>query len=494
MVTDGGLGELKENKDYTLTYQNNTQLGQATITITGMGNYDSNTTTSVNFTINVADISQGALSLNKNSYIYNQQTQKPTETIVLNGDTLKIDTDYTVAYHKDSETGEVVENPTDVGTYYVVLTGKGNYSGTKSIAYTITQCDITGATITFSASSYTWQGANVEAVIQSVVTNAANGSVTVPSSSYEVSYTNNDGAKTATATITASGNYTGTVTKDYVISCGTLNSFLYLNIGDNVSVNGTMYVTYNDEAFSPVVVVRDSLQNQLTEQDYTITYTRNGEITTDFESAGTITITATPKQNTTTGSTNYTGSSVGTFVINALDITDTAVIVVSGTYTYNGQGQEATIEVYAASGGKQLTVNTDYNTPTYQENINAGDAQVSVTFKGNYTGSATQTFVINKRDISDADINITGVNTEYTYNRFAQKPVPTVTDTEVLTLGSSTVLKETTKVKKQKATNGIPQMPYAQKLAKPRKIVQRTFEDESAISENEAHSVITIKR
>ena len=53
---------------------------------------------------------------------------------------------------------------------------------------------------------------------------------------------------------------------------------------------------------------------------------------------------------------------------------------------------------------------------------------------------------------------------------------------------------ETTKVKKQKATNGIPQMPYAQKLAKPRKIVQRTFEDESAISENEAHSVITIKR
>ena len=52
----------------------------------------------------------------------------------------------------------------------------------------------------------------------------------------------------------------------------------------------------------------------------------------------------------------------------------------------------------------------------------------------------------------------------------------------------------TTKVKKQKATNGIPQMPYAQKLAKPRKIVQRTFDDEAAISENEAQNVITIKR
>ena len=52
----------------------------------------------------------------------------------------------------------------------------------------------------------------------------------------------------------------------------------------------------------------------------------------------------------------------------------------------------------------------------------------------------------------------------------------------------------TTKAKKQKATNGVPQMPYAQKLVKPRKIVQRTFDDEAAISENEAQNVITIKR
>lgn len=52
----------------------------------------------------------------------------------------------------------------------------------------------------------------------------------------------------------------------------------------------------------------------------------------------------------------------------------------------------------------------------------------------------------------------------------------------------------TTKAKKQKATYGIPQMPYAKKLAKPRKIVQRTFDDESAINENDAQNVITIKR
>lgn len=52
----------------------------------------------------------------------------------------------------------------------------------------------------------------------------------------------------------------------------------------------------------------------------------------------------------------------------------------------------------------------------------------------------------------------------------------------------------TMKIKKQKATNGIPQMPFAQKLVKPRKIVPRTFADESAISENEAQNVITIKR
>lgn len=52
----------------------------------------------------------------------------------------------------------------------------------------------------------------------------------------------------------------------------------------------------------------------------------------------------------------------------------------------------------------------------------------------------------------------------------------------------------TTKVKEQKATKGVPQMPYTQKLVKSKKIVYRTFEDEPTISENKAQNIITIKR
>lgn len=52
----------------------------------------------------------------------------------------------------------------------------------------------------------------------------------------------------------------------------------------------------------------------------------------------------------------------------------------------------------------------------------------------------------------------------------------------------------TTKVKEQKATKGVPQMPYTQKLVKSKKTVHRTFEDEQTISENKAQNIITIKQ
>lgn len=56
-------------------------------------------------------------------------------------------------------------------------------------------------------------------------------------------------------------------------------------------------------------------------------------------------------------------------------------------------------------------------------------------------------------------------------------------DNELITRGI------TAQSKKQKATNGILHMPYVQK-----KIVKRTFKDESVISDNETYNIITVKQ
>ena len=51
-----------------------------------------------------------------------------------------------------------------------------------------------------------------------------------------------------------------------------------------------------------------------------------------------------------------------------------------------------------------------------------------------------------------------------------------------------------TKQKKQKPTLGIPQMPYAQKLLKPRReVIERSFEDERVNTSAESSDIITIK-
>lgn len=61
------------------------------------------------------------------------------------------------------------------------------------------------------------------------------------------------------------------------------------------------------------------------------------------------------------------------------------------TYT----GSALTPSVTVTDSGKTLVENTDY-TISYSSNINAGTAMVTITGKGNYTGTASKNFTINK--------------------------------------------------------------------------------------------------
>jgi len=56
--------------------------------------------------------------------------------------------------------------------------------------------------------------------------------------------------------------------------------------------------------------------------------------------------------------------------------------------------------------GKELTKGTDYIV-TYENNENAGTATITATGTGNYTGTATNKFTINKIEINAADVDIT---------------------------------------------------------------------------------------
>ena len=111
-------------------------------------------------------------------------------------------------------------------------------------------------------------------------------------------------------------------------------------------------------------------------------------------------------------------------------ITNTNVSLAKQVYDYTGK--EVIPSVVVSANGKTLKKGHDY-TISYTDNIKEGTAKVTVTGKGNYTGTATKTFTI-KQTVKKITPAVILSSTSFTYNGRAQKPSVTVKN-------GSTVLK-----------------------------------------------------
>jgi hypothetical protein len=121
-------------------------------------------------------------------------------------------------------------------------------------------------------------------------------------------------------------------------------------------------------------------------------------------------ITQTQKQTVT-----KTGLTVGTYYIWAKDsvenvssksikvtgksIDNSSISVALNPTTYTYDGTEKKPGVTVKDGTNTLTVGTDYSF-VYSNNINAGTGKVTITGKGNYTGTKIVNFTINKRTLT----------------------------------------------------------------------------------------------
>ena len=113
---------------------------------------------------------------------------------------------------------------------------------------------------------------------------------------------------------------------------------------------------------------------------------------------------------------NYTGSVEYTFTISPKDVTaDMIGTIADGTYT--GNAIEPTPEV--KDGKATLISGTDFDF-SYDKNTDASEntATVTITGKGNYTGTASRTFTIKPKDIKGAVIKLE--QSELPYNGSTQ--------------------------------------------------------------------------
>ena len=190
-----------------------------------------------------------------------------------------------------------------------------------------------------------------------------------------------------------------------------------------VTVNGKYFYT-NSPIIPEVSVTWNG--TQLTKgTDYTVNYTDNTNV-------GNATVTV-------TGTGNYISTKTGSFTIAPAQLND-ATVKVNGTYTYTGQAQTpAAGDVVVTLGGK--TVPSDQYTIGASNNINAGQATVTVTAKagGNYTGSASGKFTIALASLNDAKVEVSGG--PFTYDGTSKDPTVTVTlDSKTLSAGTDYTL------------------------------------------------------
>jgi len=186
-----------------------------------------------------------------------------------------------------------------------------------------------------------------------------------------------------------------------------------------VTVNGKYF--YTNSPIIPEVSVTWNGTQLTKDTDYTVNYTDNTNV-------GNATVTV-------TGTGNYISTKTGSFTIAPAQLND-ATVKVNGTYTYTGQAQTpAAGDVVVTLGGK--TVPSDQYTIGASNNINAGQATVTVTAKagGNYTGSASGKFTIALASLNDAKVEVSGG--PFTYDGTSKDPTVTVT-LDSKTLSAST--------------------------------------------------------
>lgn len=240
----------------------------------------------------------------------------------------------------------------------------------------IRQAGIARADIAVEGKSFTYTGSPI---IPAVSVTLKNGTQLIEGTDYTLAYTNHTNAGTATVTVTGIGNYIGTAKKTFVISKAAAPEISWptasaITCGEKVSDSllsggSTQYGTFawSDDVQDTTPTVGTS--------SYKVVFTPSEATKNNYE-----TITTTEKDVSLT--------------VNAKSLTG-ARVTVSGSYTYTGQAQIPVADAVTVQlDGK--TIPNDQYTISASDNTNAGQAIVTVTGKGNYTGTASGTFTIDK--------------------------------------------------------------------------------------------------
>ncbi|MBR1738804.1 MAG: leucine-rich repeat domain-containing protein [Ruminococcus sp.] len=403
---------LEEGVDYTVEFENNINGGEATVTFTGIGDFEGSATQ--NFTI-AQSMSNCTVKLGATSFLYNGENKCPSVKVYDGTKLLKKGVDYTVDYW----------NASGPGTATVYIEGIGNYKGYKETTYTI-KPNVDYLDVELGAYSFTYNGKakcpsvkvshgewvwNEDTETEEYKTVYLKKGV-----DYTVEYKDNvDITDEAKVIIKGIGEYGGTTTNTFTIH-GKDISKADITLGADT-------FKYNGKAKCPSVKVVYGGKTLTKGVDYKVSYYNNVNVSRTYkwtdedgnehtelvggqvyiEGLGDYAMTYAQKSFTITGNAVYN-----------CDVTLGAT-----SFKYNGKAKNPSVKVYDPNTGKYLVKGTDF-TVKYVDNVEVGYAHVEVTGIGKYMGTAYASYQITGKTVSDADVELK--QTEFTYNGKAKCP------------------------------------------------------------------------
>ena len=404
------------------------------VTVPGDDNYNGKTFT---YTLEISEkLSEIKYSVENDKVTYNGQPQ----TIAVNvtapasGATVRYWNESTNAY--DQTEPPAYTDVKDSGTTIKFqITAPGYETVTGEATLTINPKLITENMIAGIAESYTYTGKEI--TFDDAISVHDEGVLLTKDTDYTITYGNNTAVGIGSVTITGTGNYKESVTKNFEITpvdASDLTASLdrtFGYYGDSNTNNATVTVTHGSHT-----VDSSEITLTVTRQDSTI---ESGDVVKEglkltFNKAGIYTIHV-EVSGTHKGAFDLTYTLLPQDV--ASDGFQVAADPVDRVWTYDGENRAFGVTV--TSGGTSLQKDVDFTLrytylsyvgsqeeneydPEGTEFTEAGIYTVIVEGTGNYTGHAELVALIQPRDLSDAGIAAAFAQTGLVYNGEAQEP------------------------------------------------------------------------
>ncbi len=387
--------DLKENKDYTLTYSDDVvNVGTVTVTVKGIGNYTGEFTKK--YQITPREYTVTTESANK-TYDGTALTAGGHVNGLVEGETVSFKT-----------TGSQTNEGTSDNTYELKFKGTAvetNYKhGKDSIGkLTVKKQSIDPGTDpekpnpnylgieisnpsdeVYDGKEHKWSPTVVDKT----------GKELIVGTDYAVEYATSDFTNTGTinVTITGIGNYTGKVTRTYSI---TPREYTI------TTLDGTK--VYDGKALTNFGLVDGIVYGETYSFKTTGSQTEVGTSDNTYEW----------KWNGTAKKSNYklAKESIGKLTVKAKSIVPdgpdtpdekkTGITVSEPSDSkYDGKEHKEVLTVTDTKTGKELVAGTDYSVTYSSDLVNAGTVKVTVAGLGNYSGSFTKTYKITKRSVT----------------------------------------------------------------------------------------------